>query len=342
MLETGRRTVQDVATRRHIARVLAVPAHLLGVTDSDDTDHRSMVSFAESAVRLADLARAAGRAADAVPELWAVVLNLERRVGSGHPEPDVLRVLALARTSLGVCLGTILPEERLQVAVRWTGRGETAARLLSDEAPGLWSSALQMHGNELRKIGRNDEAVRMLCAAVESAPDDVRRGPALVLLARAAAQAGDAGLFSSSRRAVDGLLAEGGPIAGSPLVHPYVWTEVRLRGLLDLGRPAAAIDLAAGVSEDAGPPPAPQWSVIAAVTMARVLLTAGDRSGAIERLEVALEGARRHRLPHQAQRTARLADRAEQSDLADRADRIVAELAGAQATGTGSRWGGKT
>ena len=75
MLETGRRRVQDVPTRRHIAGVLAIAPHLLGVTDPADSDHVS----AESTIRLADLARGAGRAADAVNELWPPVARLEAR-----------------------------------------------------------------------------------------------------------------------------------------------------------------------------------------------------------------------------------------------------------------------
>ena len=79
MLETGRRRVQDVPTRRHIAGVLAIAPHLLGVTDPADSDHVSMLAFAESTIRLADLARGAGRAADAVNELWPPVARLEAR-----------------------------------------------------------------------------------------------------------------------------------------------------------------------------------------------------------------------------------------------------------------------
>jgi transcriptional regulator with XRE-family HTH domain len=52
MIETGRRDVHDVAARRHIARTLAIPSHLLGVTDPADTEFVAMIAFAESTVRL--------------------------------------------------------------------------------------------------------------------------------------------------------------------------------------------------------------------------------------------------------------------------------------------------
>jgi len=69
MIETGRRAVHDVPARRHIAQSLAIPPHLLGVTDPCDSEHVAMVSFAQAVIRLADLARAGGRATEAVNEL---------------------------------------------------------------------------------------------------------------------------------------------------------------------------------------------------------------------------------------------------------------------------------
>ena len=61
-------------------------------------------------------------------------------------------MLGKAWVSLGVCLGTVLPEERLWAAARWTAKGLTAAGHLDDE-PKFLTYASQMHGNELRKTG---------------------------------------------------------------------------------------------------------------------------------------------------------------------------------------------
>lgn len=60
MIETGRRTISDVATRRHIARTLGLPPHALGVTDADDADFAAMLQFADSTIRLAEIARQSG------------------------------------------------------------------------------------------------------------------------------------------------------------------------------------------------------------------------------------------------------------------------------------------
>lgn len=69
MIETGRRSIYDIGTRRHIARTLGLPTHLFGVTDGGDADFAAMVQFADSTIRLAEIARQAGRAVDAVNEL---------------------------------------------------------------------------------------------------------------------------------------------------------------------------------------------------------------------------------------------------------------------------------
>jgi len=329
MLETGRRTVQDVATRRHIARALAVPPHLLGVTDPADTDHVAMVAFAESTVRLAELARATGRAADAVNELWALVARLEARAADGHLEPATLAVLGRAWISLGVCLGTVLPEERLDVAAQWTGKGLTAARYL----PGHGAAAAEllhlgsaMHGNELRKAGRTAAAVSVLHDAVHTARHDDERGAALALLARAAAQAGNAELFTRTAHHYEDLLDRtdhrGHP--GSPLLHPFAWHEIRMRAALDLGDTTTAARLAGQTAPTTAP--APQWEVIAQVTTADVLLAAGEHDTAEDLMLAAVDGARRHRLPHQIQRVARVAHHAGHHHLGEYARATVTAL----------------
>jgi len=83
MIETGRRTISDVTTRRHIARVLGLPMHVLGVTDNDDADFAAMIQFGDSTIRLAEIARQSGRAVDAVNELWPLVARLEARAAEG-------------------------------------------------------------------------------------------------------------------------------------------------------------------------------------------------------------------------------------------------------------------
>ncbi|MFF7728776.1 helix-turn-helix domain-containing protein [Streptomyces sp. NPDC008001] len=301
-LELGKRPLEDVGSRRRIAERLGLPPHVLGVTDVADTDHRAMVQFGESTVRLAEIARQSGHASEAVAELWPLVARLEARVEDGHSERDVVRLLARARVGLGVALGNVLPEERLATAARWTARSLEAARHLGDD-PALLSGILRMHGNELRKARLTGAAVERLRHAAAIAPTSDDRAAVLPLLARAAGALGDQELFDTVMRETDSLL-DGA--AHTSLFNPYSLHEIRLRGLLATGRAPAAIRL---VEERPALTTrvAPQWRVIELVTVAQVRLIGGDRAGAAEALDVALGEAVVQRLPHQLQRMMRAA-----------------------------------
>jgi transcriptional regulator with XRE-family HTH domain len=320
MIETGRRVVHDVATRRHIARTLAIPPHLLGVTDPADTEFVAMIAFAESTIRLAELARSAGQAVQAVNELWPLVARLEARAAEGHLEQAALTVLGQAWISLGVSLGTVLPDERLWVATRWTGKGLTAARHL--DTPALTTYALQMHGNELRKAGQAAQAVTLLQHAVDTATNDQDRGASLTLLIRAVGQTGDGALFTEISTSYL-RLAEAQTDDG-PLFNPFTWREIQLRGLLDTGNHVTALRLAHETVDC--PAPAPQWQVIERITYADVLATSGDLGAAEVILLEAVDLARRYRLPHQIQRAARIAQRVQRADLTNHANTSLAQV----------------
>ncbi|MFD7501618.1 helix-turn-helix domain-containing protein [Streptomyces sp. NPDC059850] len=299
MVENGRRTIDDVPSRRRIAATLRLPPHVLGVTDPTDADHVAMLQFGDSTVRLTEIARQSGHAREAVAELWPLVARLEGRVADGHTEREVLVLLARARVGLGVALGHVLPEERLPVAARWTGQGLAVARHLGD--PAMTSYALRMHGNELRKARLIGAAVDRLRHAVAIAPGDAERAAALTLLARAAGELGDGELFDEALRGNRGLLEQ---VAHTSLVNPFALHEIQLRGLLKTGRAERAVRLI-----DSQPPASyavtPQWRVIEHITAGSVLLRRGDPTGADERLSAAVTDATAHRLPHQLQRVIR-------------------------------------
>ena len=116
------RKIRDIRTLAHIADRLAIPPHLVGVVGTDDADFATMLQFAEATLRLSEVARQSGHAADAVSELWPLVARLEARLSEGRAERDVLILLAHGRLALGTALGHVLQEERLAVAARWTAR----------------------------------------------------------------------------------------------------------------------------------------------------------------------------------------------------------------------------
>ncbi|WP_326731890.1 helix-turn-helix transcriptional regulator [Streptomyces phaeochromogenes] len=301
-IELGKRCLTDVGSRRHVCDQLRLPPHILGVTDVADTDHRAMLQFGESTVRLAEVARQSGHAAEAVSELWPLVARLEARVEEGHTERDVLHLLARARVGLGVALGNVLPEERLSTAAHWTAKSLDLVEYFGN--PAMTSFALRMHGNELRKARLRGAAVERLRHAAALAPDDDARAAVLPLLARAAGALGNAELFDRVVRETDSLLPT---VEHSSLFNPFSLHEIRLRGLIATGRADVAIRLV-----EQSPTPttavAPQWRVIELVTVAHVQLLAEDRAGSSESLSVAVREATTQRLPHQLQRIMRTAN----------------------------------
>ncbi|MGW0770670.1 helix-turn-helix domain-containing protein [Streptomyces sp. NPDC002676] len=319
-LELGRRHLSDVRSLRHVAERLALPPHVLGVTDSADTDHRAMIQFGTSTVRLAEVARQCGRAAEAVTELWPLVARLEARARDGSTERDVLRLLAHARLSLGTALGNVLPEERLATAAHWTAKSLDVVRAFDDRA--LITTALRMHGNELRKAGLLGAAVDRLTQAAATAPSAEQRAAVMPLLARAAGALGNALLFDHAVRDAQQLLDT---VEHTSLVNPTALYEIRLRGLISTGRTRDAIRHA----ESAPPSPtiavAPQWRVIELITTGRVRLLAGDSHGATQLLATAVCEAQAQRLPHQIQRVQRITV-GRLSDSHDAATRALALL----------------
>ena len=157
LLERRQRTINDRQGLLHISRILGVPPHALGITSDEDADFLAALQFGESTVRLAEIARQAGRAAEAVEELWPLVVRLEARLSEGRVDYGTATLLARARATLGTSLGHVLPEEQLYLAARWTGGAMRIARHLDDGD--FLGHVLRMHGNELRKAGRAGSAI---------------------------------------------------------------------------------------------------------------------------------------------------------------------------------------
>lgn len=308
MIETGRRAISDVTTRRHIASRLGLPAHVLGVTGTDDAEFRAMLQFGDSTVRLAEIARQAGHAVEAVNELWPLVARLEARAAEGHMERDSLILLAQARAALGVSLGTVLPEERLASAARWTGQAVEIAEHLDDDA--FHAHTLRMQGNELRKAGHAVEAVERLERSLALSRDPADQGGTLAFLCRALGELGDAERFDTALDTYQRLL-DTHPGRGL-LFQPFTLREIRLRGLLGTGR---AVEAGVQLNDIAGAPAAPQWHIIERVTTGEVLVAIGDAGTAVSAFTEAIAAAERHRLPHQIQRTIRAAVQNGMQDL---------------------------
>src|SRR6266545_4676034 len=207
----------------HIADRLAIPPHLLGLSSDDADDFAAMVQFAESTLRLAEVARQSGRAVDAARELGPLVARLESRVAEGRADRDALLLLAHGRLALGTALVHILPEERLAVAARWTGRAWSLASRLDDAA--LQGHMLRMHGNELRKARHVPAAIARLSQAAAMTDEVSLRGATLALLARAAAEHGDMGMFDTAIGEASRLLEVTDQF--TMLLNPFSIREIR-------------------------------------------------------------------------------------------------------------------
>ncbi|MFY7067089.1 helix-turn-helix domain-containing protein [Nocardiopsis changdeensis] len=300
LLERRQRTIGDRQGLAHISRVLSIPPHALGISTEEDADFLAALQFGESTVRLAEIARQAGRAAEAVEELWPLVARLEARLKEGLVDHGTASLLARARATLGTSLGHVLAEERLYLAAYWTGQAMRLARHLDNSS--FLGHTLRMHGNELRKAGRHGAAIARLTEAAELSHETQERGQTLILLARAAGEQGNTELHDGSVAASERLMDEAGP--SGILFTSFSLREVRMRGLLETGRTAAAAKLAQS-RPGPGEAPAPQWAAIEAVTSADALSAAGDLTSAHALYDEALSLAARHRLPHQVQRVVR-------------------------------------
>ncbi|WP_235883592.1 hypothetical protein [Saccharopolyspora elongata] len=211
-------------------------------------------------------------------------------------------LLAQGRVALGVSLGTVLPEERLATAARWTGKALLIAQRLGDTE--FLAHTLRMHGNELRKAGHEPAAVARLEQAAELTPDATGQGTALALLSRATGELGAPDRFDHAIGRYRDLLDQH-PGDGM-LFNPFTFREIELRGLMATGRADQAVRVVDAAQVDAAPA-APQWHIIERVTAGQVLLEAGERHGAEEALRTALQAAEAQRLPHQIQRAIRAA-----------------------------------
>lgn len=201
--------------------------------------------------------RPGGRAASG---LWPLITRLEARVAAGYAEQEAMSLPAQARMSPGVALGHLLPGERLATAAFWTGRALRIAWHLQDRP--LLALVLRMHGNELRKAGHPDAGIIRLRQALQAGDHPVRQGAGLVLLARAAAGSGQAGLFdvtasqcvqaaeksTRARCAVQPVHRPGGPPARAAGDCPY--RSGRRPGRTLPGRQRAAIPALAGHRAD--------------------------------------------------------------------------------------------
>jgi len=139
-IESGARKVRDIRMLARIADRLAIPPHLLGVVGADDADFAAMLQFAEATLRLSEIARQSGRAADAVSALavapqWRVIdqVTVGNVLLAGG---DVAGALETLETAMVAAEAYRLPHQ-IQRAMRMLGSvPREAARTLVEAGTG--------------------------------------------------------------------------------------------------------------------------------------------------------------------------------------------------------------
>jgi hypothetical protein len=275
----------------------------MGLSATKDDDFEAMCQFAQSTLRLAEVARHAGRPMEAVRELWPLVARLDSYSATSPADSGVLTLLAGGCLALGTALGDILPEEQLMLSARWTRRALDLSGWLED--PALRLQALNLHGNELRKGGDYSRAVAHFAEALVGGASGRFRGDTLMLMARARGEMGDVAGFDQAIDDAESHLHQCSEL--SPLFNPFSIREAHIRGLLTTGRADRALQRLTRTDQPHGPV-RPQWQVIERITTAGVLAAAGDDDGASGLLSEGIADAEACALPHQVQRALRIVD----------------------------------
>lgn len=269
-----------------------------------------------------DHAGSGGVGDDPVDESRPLVARLESRAAEGLIERESLTVLGRTRLSLGIALGTLLLEEKLTSAAKWTGRALLVANHLDE--PAFATEALTMHANELRKSGRIGAAIVRLRHAIARSADASAGATACAMLARAAGEAGQVELFDDTMDDYRHHL-DRAPDSGM-LANEFTFREVHLRGLARTGRATRAIHLLRRSGGAAVLPAAPQWAAIERITAGDVLLAAHEREEAEAALTTGLRHAASARLPQQIQRAVRIAEAGKLNAVAHAGQMLLAQM----------------
>jgi transcriptional regulator with XRE-family HTH domain len=297
-IESGKRTVSDLATLKRFAGALRIAPSVLGLADSahDDPRDGELVVIAEQMVELARIARESGKSAEAIRALRPLHSTLAAQASSSVADKRLLRHLLGVEVVLGQSLGDVLPCDRLDESVRLLRHANTIAEHLND--PTAQHCTLRALGNELRKIGKVAAAQRELELARSLAAPPAAQGWVLVALTRVYGGLLDAAQFREAVRDAKRLLNLRG--GSSETFNPLTVAEAEVRGLLELGNlekcEIDALEKASTVGV------APQWTVISTLTLADVRFHQGSVADGLGLLRAAIEAASRLKLPAQIER----------------------------------------
>lgn len=307
-LETGRRQITSIRELRSIARRLGISPGEFGVNDTikaqaslDGFDPRHALSV----IRQARRRRTRGETLEASTDLATVEPSV-RVWALEHPDDESRMVRTELLFTRSLILADLLPEDELPEAAKAMSQAWRLTDRTTIDLPGAY--LLSNLGNQLRRSGQLEVAVPVLerALAEQREPDDIV-GTAL-LLAKATSTLRRSDNFSRSIRLARQHLDS--CEAGSALINDFALCEIEARGLLQLNKPARAVQVLNSRDGSSELLAVPQWRIIFTITRAEALLqTDADFDQAAELLTDAARAAQALHLPHQLQRIIRICRR---------------------------------
>ncbi|WP_088343994.1 MULTISPECIES: helix-turn-helix domain-containing protein [Rhodomicrobium] len=303
-IERGRRVIRDVQFLKRVVDRLGVqPFHIgLSIDAFAGKADQDILQLSNSIISLAITARNSGHPEKAIQELHPLLIRLYGQSRTNASDLTLLRTIVSAKIALGTALGDLLPQERLKEASKellealeiFTHTEKAAQKRHS----AVKTELLRKIGNEMRKQGSLEGAGDFLERSLARDRDDANRGSAALCLARLRANQQDQRAFAQALRIATNCLDR--VTHFSPTFNPIAVNEVRLRGLLQLGRlTEAQIEQ---VSGQAAIGLAPHWSIIREVTIAEAWMSVGNTADAAAYGGRAIDGALLCKLPRQISR----------------------------------------
>lgn len=251
-------------------------------------------------VRAASTLRTLGHPLEAAENLWPILQRLESAYVDNRSDVDLVLTTLEARVANCRVIGDLSTDASKRNGLVWANRAVDIARIFRGST--VETQALIQLGNQLRISGEYQAAIDVLNEVRRRSTSAKEHANASAWAARAAAEA-DLGrdfdeYIADAKDALD--LA-----SDDALVNRVSLSEVEARGRLDLGVRNLGNFLDSPQSEGEV---APQWNIIARITLAEAFYRSGDSGLASETLLAAAIEARKVWLPRQIERAIAIAE----------------------------------
>jgi DNA-binding XRE family transcriptional regulator len=281
-IESGRSKALQVELRHQLAAALELSPEDLGVCTPAAKDRLATLGAAEARafIKVASIARETGHPAEGAAAAHQVARRLPRR--------NLTRQLACARADAllveAVALGDLHDARSRHPSLALLDEAYRLMHTAEDAA--LLHAIILKIGNESRKAGDPRGARKWLDRAVNAAPTVGGAQAARIALLRVLGELRDPGQGGEHVRLLRSI--EDTPDVWSATLHPLAAAEAEARYLLSFGR-AVRTDIRRRLEMPSPVAVAPQWNVIARLTLAEILTAAGEDERALDELTAVLQ-----------------------------------------------------